>query len=511
MKRHFAIILILLLIPSLLVWAAGEQEGAAGEKEMMTLTVELFDRNNVPAEEGTLLDNRWVNLAYEEMEKRGIKLEFFPVPRSEEASKLNVLMASGDAPDIVETYNRNLFIQYAANGGLTPLDEHIESAGQNIEKYFGEDILKYGRVQGSTYAVPARRASFVTQSCYIRYDWLEKLGLEVPNTIEGLYDTLVAFKKNSDTLSDSQVLPVGMISRGGPQDFILSAFMESPSPEEQAAVPVQLRDGWIDGIKFYNKLYREGLMHPEFVLDQREKMFSEQFVKNQIGFYQCHSAHPWSQGMIQNLRKTVPDAKIMGMPGFKNKSGEYFVEMTLPVGIYNMVPATAKYPQAAITYLDWVINEGGYIFWFGYEGEHYELDGDGIPQAIDEEYNKKTLHYIRRDIAITYNQTAHRDAEMQKNLLQGRFEGVFGQEYLQNLNISANAAKMPYAFSRVIESEVKHGAALSKLANEIVDKLILAESEAQIDQEYQAFVKNYMNSGGEEVIAEKREAFKAEQ
>ena len=76
-----------------------------GEKmfDNVTITVELFDRSNAP-DGNTLTDNRWVEYVNQEMNKVGINVEFVGVPRADEVTKMQTMMSSGTAPDIVTTY-----------------------------------------------------------------------------------------------------------------------------------------------------------------------------------------------------------------------------------------------------------------------------------------------------------------------------------------------------------------------------------------------------------------------
>ena len=106
---------------------AGTGSGVVFPDTMTSLTVELFDRANIPESQGTLEDNQWTRWVKEEMQKLNVDVTFVPVPRGEETTKLNVLLASGTAPDISFTYDRVLFAQYASDGGLTPLDDYVSS------------------------------------------------------------------------------------------------------------------------------------------------------------------------------------------------------------------------------------------------------------------------------------------------------------------------------------------------------------------------------------------------
>ena len=165
----------------------------------MTLTVELFDRSNAP-QGTTVTDNRWVKYAKEEMAKVGINLEFVAVPRSEEVTKIQTMMAAGTAPDIALTYTRSIAEDYFNQGGTYDLSSYVDGEGQaeNLKAYLGEDVLNVARDgDGQLWAIAARRATAAKDNLFIRKDWLDKLGMEIPTTTDELYQVLKAFKENN--------------------------------------------------------------------------------------------------------------------------------------------------------------------------------------------------------------------------------------------------------------------------------------------------------------------------
>lgn len=67
------------------------------------ISISTFDRGQVSSDEGTYEDNRWVKWI---REQSGIDVTIVPVPRNQAQDSLNVLFASGQAPDMVWEYDR---------------------------------------------------------------------------------------------------------------------------------------------------------------------------------------------------------------------------------------------------------------------------------------------------------------------------------------------------------------------------------------------------------------------
>ncbi|MBE0344335.1 extracellular solute-binding protein, partial [Paenibacillus sp. 28ISP30-2] len=148
-----------------------------------------------------------------------IDLSYVPVQRSEEVTKLNVLMASGgDVPDIVFTYDSGTFERYAEQGGLTDLTPLLNEYGPNLKKFLGEDTLSYGQVEGKQFAIPGKRTILGKYSSFIRQDWLDTLKMPVPKTTDELYNTLKAFKEKDPGKTGGKVVPLGMTMEPGQYD-----------------------------------------------------------------------------------------------------------------------------------------------------------------------------------------------------------------------------------------------------------------------------------------------------
>ena len=184
----------------------GNSTGAAS-KDPVTIKVEVFDRGNSPAGQ-SVTNNYLTNYVKENFTKKtNINVEYVPVPRAQEVEKLNVLMASGDSPDIVFTYDSNVIYNYVKQGGLTDIGALLDEYGSNLKSYLGKDTLAYGTFDGKQYAIPGKRVYLGKYSSMVRQDWLDKLGLQTPKTTDEVYQVLKAFKEKKP--GGDQTIPLG--------------------------------------------------------------------------------------------------------------------------------------------------------------------------------------------------------------------------------------------------------------------------------------------------------------
>ncbi len=205
-----------------------KEEAAAGANgERVTLKVEVFDRGNSPSP--YTITNNWLTqyVQKEFGDKNNIDVEFVPVQRSEETTKLNVLMASAsDVPDIVFVYDSSVFYRYAQQGGLTDVGELIKEHGPNLQKYLGDETLKFGQLEGKQFAIPGKRAITARYNSYIRQDWLDKVGMKAPTTTDELYETLKAFKEKDPAGLGAKNIPMGMALAPAQYETLIYSFIK---------------------------------------------------------------------------------------------------------------------------------------------------------------------------------------------------------------------------------------------------------------------------------------------
>lgn len=116
---------------------------------------------------------------------------------------IKMMMSAGDYPDIIarfEFQNTDV-VKYGSQGVFIPMDKYIsEENTPNIWKMFQEHPEARGAAtapDGHIYGLPAFAndpANYIETFFFINKVWLDKLNLEVPTTLDELYDVLMAFK-----------------------------------------------------------------------------------------------------------------------------------------------------------------------------------------------------------------------------------------------------------------------------------------------------------------------------
>lgn len=193
MKKLVSLVLAIMLVLAAVPFMAS----AEGEPEVITWFRNDLDRTAITHFDDTL----WIK----EIEKRlNIDLQFQTAPSADYYTVANAMLMSGDYPDIIK-YDWNG--QY--NGGLQAAVEDgiiiaFDDYKEWMPNWFGiiesRENVRKGIVQsdGKVYCashwdLDTRRNAYCGYS--IRKDWLDRLNLAVPTTIDELYEVLKAFKE----------------------------------------------------------------------------------------------------------------------------------------------------------------------------------------------------------------------------------------------------------------------------------------------------------------------------
>lgn len=520
-SRKLALLVSALLTVSTLTGFATTKAASNSKADRVTLTVEVFDRSNAPAGGGTC-DNNWLTQQIQKQfgDKNNINVKWIPLPRSQEVPKLNILMASGTAPDIVFTYNQTVFQNYADQGGLTDLTA-LYNKTTNLKKFEGTNI-ENGMVNGKIYAIPAKRSVIAKHVDMIRKDLLDKVGMKAPTNITEFEAVLKAFKKLGNG-----IIPYGLVNTAtnaydlefGADHLIKSFVKTNISDQDLQTLPSIKLPGYKDGVAFLNKLYNEGLIDPDFALDQNDTKLKSNITTGKIGFYDYNNDTQWAGGkdsLEANLEKNVPGAQFVPINVFKNSDGKYMHSVYAENGYYIMVPKTSKNAEAAVKYLDWMSTTlAGKLLEWGQYGIEYKLDKNGLPDQskADQKLVRKQF-WNHGDLANLYNGIF---APTQDEIMKMMANDV--SDYGQYAPITAQATKMslvdPYrdyyripAFDKPIDAMVKYQSNLDTLYGTWMVKCIMAKT-SDFDKTWNDFITEFMKNGGQEVQDAKLAAYKA--
>lgn len=179
--------------------------------EPITLKIAVMAHDNT-----TDPTNTWEYLWLTQELGLNVELEYFYSASRNEA--VSLMMAGGELPDIIMSagFNASELVRYGDGEGLLlDLAPYLnEENAPNLTALFDErPALKkeLSTSQGKIYSL-----GFVTDTnpsrsfrMFYNYDWLEKLDMEVPTTLDEFMDMLRTFKASADILGVDEVVPFG--------------------------------------------------------------------------------------------------------------------------------------------------------------------------------------------------------------------------------------------------------------------------------------------------------------
>ncbi|WP_438444101.1 extracellular solute-binding protein [Gorillibacterium sp. sgz5001074] len=502
--------------------SASSAAGSAAPAKAGNLKVEIWDRGNAP--QGMTITNSFLtNFVKENFGKpNNINVEFVPVPRSEEVSKLNILMASNtEVPDIVITYDAATFNKYASQGGLTEVSDLLKQYGPDLTKFLGNDILKFGQYKGKQYAIPAKRSTTGKYASFVRQDWLDKLGLKAPTNTDELYNVLKAFKEKDPGGTGGKVIPLGMSIAPAQYESLVWSFIGKISEQERfeqtqtlasREYPILL-PGFKDAVQFMNKLYNEGLMSPDFALDKKKETLVKDIANGKVGFFSEDNINIfYNDGTYDSLKKNVPQAVLTPIDAYANKEGKHTKPISAPNGMYIMIPKSSKSGVEAIKYLNWMASGDNLLtIQKGVKGQNYNLDSNGIPMVIDNQSDAvKNNTYSGGDLGILANGLVLDTQEKSDEAFVKNFPERYHADARKALKISGTDGVGPLSMPRPIEAESKYGTTLLEKAEELIVKSTMAKP-AEFSSVFDSMMKSYMSSGGQAVLDERKAAWKEAQ
>ena len=519
--RHIicAILMIILCTATGCQSKTGQDDSGSGQSPPH-ITVAVYDRGTIRTPEyGTLTDNRWTEMIKKKVwEELGIEIEFASIPREADASELAEL--TRNKIDIFFTYETDDFLNLVKSGAAADLSGYMNGAGASLQEQLGEEILKYGRVNGGQYAVNGIRSLTAMFCSYIRKDWLECLGIELPvrNGVSSLTpDELMEVMIRMKDAGFCQY-PYGLVESYTGIQPIEGAFIkpESIVKEQDRAMLVGNyligMDGDENAFLFLNECYRRGLIRPDYY-SITDNGLGESIAAGECGFW---SAAQWMYlnkgGYLTELYDVDSEAEIWPVEICQADGSPALYQKYSPIAAYVMVSSDCGDIPAALAYLEWCLGDEAHIMLqHGIEGEHWEYNEDDVMVPIDSYYNYKSrIDVTDLDMFLLDDPclTGENAAAANRYTVEIWKEPRIAKQYLLSQKMAVGEGKWsPPYLDRIIESAIIYKDKIDYNTQKLIRDCIMAP-EGFAAQVYSERLKTLMEEGGRQVLYEKLRAFR---
>jgi putative aldouronate transport system substrate-binding protein len=516
--KFFILSVTLFSMTAAILFAGGQGGGSAGTKPVASsISVEVFDRGTDGGRSDPT-NNNWTTWIREKLLKdENIDITFVAIPRGQEGPGLTTMMAAGDAPDISISYDTGLVTTFSIQGGLVDMNPYVDSLMPDLKEWLGDDEALPGkkliyrlldRQTDKLYAVPARRTVLPREGLFIRKDWLDKLGLPLPTTTEEFYNTMVAFKeKDPGGVGKEKVIPFAVLNTHTAFMMIRGAFLDPNLSDKDLWINGYLmQNGEKEAARFLNRMYNAGLIDRDFPLYDNDTTPSENLVKSGIvGSFSrdWDYAYRDSPGIFTMLRQNISTAVLEPISPFANSQGKTPREIYDPAGIYSFIPVYSKAPEAAMRYLNWLARiENCNFLQIGPEGIVHDIV-DGVPQlrAASGLWIQNSSYNM--DYTFPHNGLNLGDAAKNMKALTKGYRPEFADLVNKAYTLAMKDGK-PYPVVPVtLTAGVAHTATLSGKENSLKVTAITCPPE-QFDRIWDEGIKDWLASGGQAVIDERR-------
>ncbi len=324
-----------------------------------------------------------------------------------------ILMQRKELPDIVSFTDASKLDLLGIEGKLIPLEDLIREHAPHIQSYLDSNPKALYGAQtpsGHIYQIPFYQPPElqISQGLYIRQDWLDKLNLATPTTIEELETVFIAFKEqdpNGNGIADEIPFFKRSASPASVFEVLVDLFNASSSfdiDEQDEVVFGPAQESYKTALKTMQRWYMMGLIDPEIFT--RGPKTRDYMLNNNLGgatidwFGSTGNYNAKLASKIEgfNFKAILPpsvNGKVRTVLSRKSFRGGWGIS------------AVAEDPQGIMEYFDfWFTPEGRRLWNYGIENEDWTMDDKGVPR-----FTAKVLNDPERGALQVLREQGHID------------------------------------------------------------------------------------------------------
>jgi putative aldouronate transport system substrate-binding protein len=467
-NRHKAAVATVMMLSVVLSACAGKDgQQAAGPADNKPVEISIIALQQTP--EVLPADNP----VLKEIEKRtNTKLNITWVPTNSYNEKLKLTLASNELADLTmvgEIFDPQV-VQMATAGAFWDITPFIKDY-KNMAA-LPKALWDNAKIQGKNYGIPRiRPLQGGGNTPMFRKDWLDKLGLPIPQTMDDIFNVAKAFTEK-DPDGNGKADTIGITAEIGAGDtmgtlsWVEAAFTNTNGKwklKDGKLVPVVFEPGAKQAIEWLKKAYDEKILIQDFGVIKNSR---ELVMANKAGIVAQAMNPQWL--LTEAARKIDPKADMYPLPFIAGPEGKMSFEDT---GVAGMHVIPKKVPEAKVKQLLAFMD--------------YGIGDEGSDLAI---YGMKDVHYTEKDGFKTATEQAKKDMVGQNILgvIFGKFEkyqrafltGIPKDMYERNMKIideREKVGKPDYSFGLISQTNITYGPDLYKKIQDTKIKVIMGK------------------------------------
>jgi len=322
-----------------------------------------------------------------------LKVDLLPLG-NDGLTKISAAAAANSLPDFFQINSLSLFFRWVSLGLVAPVDSLLPLMPQRTKgRYSDATLNKIYTVNGKLYALAdnagplGKRAGF-----FIRKDWLDKLGLQTPKTLDDLLAVAKAFTTRdpdgdgkNDTYGFGAFIDPTTYRQGIGNQFapIYGAF-GLPGPWDYTTpgtISLSVRNpGFLQATQFIKSMADAKLIDPDWTTLTTND-FRARWKQGKYGIFWEDFAAAIGQSNYQAFDKNFPNGELVPLAPPVGPDGKSYVAASTNArftwGVSQKAASAGKIAAIA-KLLEWLNSgEGYYLSGFGQSGVNYKLDAQG--------------------------------------------------------------------------------------------------------------------------------------
>lgn len=363
----------------------------------------------------------------------------------------------GDVVEIMPDYFQDYYA-LAKRGDIVPLDKYI--AKSKVFENITQAYLDAVRIDGKIYGVPINTGGGVVT--YLRKDWLDNLGLEMPRNWDEYYHVLKAFTYG-DPDKNGKDDTFGITLPGLRESIYLQDFYQGAEHGF-----IQRNGVWVDGLTEpimkealtrLQQAYKDKLIDLS-IFTNKTSNCREKFYRGECGVFPYWAGN-WANNLQRNLETNYSEADVVALPAIE---GVAYVNR---IGPLMAVTNKAVNPEQVFKNIIELMNDGGAgqnLFINGVEDHHWTKEAgkyNKIPYGSSQTIISKA--YVQPELALNESFLNHFELDLKVKESLKAFESC--------LTWSTLPPNSP--------TYLQYGEAISNLKTEIMTKIILGETSVE--------------------------------
>ncbi|WP_409344269.1 hypothetical protein [Paenibacillus sp. MBLB4367] len=427
--------------------------------------------------------------------------------------QLSLRFASGELPDLVRTASIDWDVHQGAvdRGVFLELGPLIDKYAPNLKKKIPEAAWKSPKVtkNGKIYGIPALTGAAADRILFYRQDFLDKLNMTVPKTLDEFTKFAEAVHTN-DVNGDgnpNNTWALSLTDGMSWNDVLTGSFGVRPGTwhmRNGKMEPDIIQPQMKEAIAYYKMLYDKGYIEKDFITKKQGDRGAD-ITKGTVAAWGA-ATYQYAAVAAQEYPNQPKASITMAVPP-KGSQGTNFLD-TAKDQIYFVwtIPASTKNPEEVVKFLEWAWSspEADKFFAYGIKDFNYTEENGQVkfdPKGPNNsELNEK--EFFQLSINVRENGLNN---PLALKVLPNSATILKGYEDSKTTIIPNDAMYMPPLKSMDGRPELNPGFVAGSLFYDSFVKMVVGKED--LDKGFDTFVSEWKKRGGDAAIKEATDWF----